>query len=277
MTAREKQHYMSRISEVFKALRKEGKRAFMPFLTAGDPNLDFTVRLMHTLADEGCSLLEIGIPYSDPIADGPVIQASYTRALTSGIRLSDIFRTFSQTLPKLPVPAVAMVSYAIVLRHGLDTFLDRARDCGLAGLIVPDLPIEECGELRERCLANGLDLVQLVTPTTPRNRAVAIAQLSTGFLYYVSVAGITGERNELPPSVVENVTWLRQQTPLPVCVGFGVSRPEHVRMIAAVADGIIVGSAFVRRIAEVPQKGEETVIHEIRQFARSLITAMSNQ
>ena len=183
----------------------------------------------------------------------------------------------SRTAPELPAPVVAMVSYAIVLRHGLADFVKQARDCGLSGLIVPDLPIEECEELREQCLASSLDLIQLVTPTTPRERAVAIVQKSTGFLYYVSVAGITGERNELPRSVVENVAWLRQQTSLPICVGFGVSRPDHVRMIAPVADGIIVGSAFVRRIAEVPEKGPDAVIEEIRQFARSLIGALSNE
>ena len=268
---------MSRISEVFDALRNQGKLAFMPFITAGDPDLKFTSRLMQALAEEGSSFLEIGFPYSDPIADGPVIQASYTRALTSGIRVNDIFAMFSRTLPGLPIPVVAMVSCAIVLRHGLAAFVNQARDCGLAGLIVPDLPIEECAELRERCLTSGLDLIQLVTPTTPRERALAIVQKSTGFLYYVSVAGITGERKELPQSVVENVTWLRQQTSLPICVGFGISRPEHVRMIAPVADGVIVGSAFVRRIAEVPEKGPDVVIEEIRQFARLLLESLANE
>lgn len=265
---------MSAISEVFSSLRNQKRRALMPFLTAGDPDLAFTATLMEVLAEEGCSLLEIGIPYSDPIADGPVIQASYTRALASGIRLNDIFQMFSQTLPALSVPVVAMVSYAIIHRHKVADFVNRARDCGLAGLIVPDLPVEECETLRERCLASGLDLVQLVTPTTPQERASAIAQRTTGFLYYVSVAGITGERNELPPSVVQNVSRLRQQTSLPICVGFGISRPEHVRMIAPVADGVIVGSAFVRRIAEIPTKDRNVVIEDIRQFARSLLAAM---
>lgn len=265
---------MSVIDEVFNSLRTQKKRALMPFLTAGDPDLAFTAKLMELLAEEGCSLLEIGIPYTDPIADGPVIQASYTRALAAGIRLNDIFAMFSRTLPGLSVPVVAMVSYAIVHCYGTAAFVERARESGVAGLIVPDLPLEECENLRQRCLASDLDLIQLVTPTTPRERAVAIAQRTTGFLYYVSVAGITGERNELPPSVVQNVTWLRQQTALPICVGFGISRPQHVRMIAPVADGIIVGSAIVRRLAEVPNKTRDVVGEEIREFTRSLLAAM---
>jgi len=265
---------MSAVSTVFKQLRQHGKKALMPFLTAGDPNLEFTEEVIQLLSEEGCALLELGFPYSDPIADGPVIQASYTRALRSGVKVDAVFDTVARVVPKVATPIVGMVSYAIVLRRGLQRFVEAARSSGLAGLIVPDLPVEESSELRAVCDEADLDLIQLITPTTPRPRAIEIAQKSRGFIYYVSVAGITGERSELPATVVENVAWLRQQTDLPICVGFGVSRPEHARMVAQVADGVIVGSAFVRRISEAATRPKEEVLRELQQFARSLLSAL---
>lgn len=265
---------MSAVSTVFQQLRQHGKKALMPFLTAGDPNLEFTEEAIQLLSEEGCALLELGFPYSDPIADGPVIQASYTRALRSGVKVDAVFDTVARVVPKVATPIVGMVSYAIVLRRGLQRFVEAARSSGLAGLIVPDLPVEESSELRAVCDEADLDLIQLITPTTPRPRAIEIAQKSRGFIYYVSVAGITGERSELPASVVENVAWLRQQTDLPICVGFGVSRPEHARMVAQVADGVIVGSAFVRRISEAATRPKEEVLRELQQFARSLLSAL---
>ena len=266
--------HMSAVSTVFQQLRQHGKKALMPFLTAGDPNLEFTEEVIQLLSEEGCALLELGFPYSDPIADGPVIQASYTRALRSGVKVDAVFDTVARVVPKVATPIVGMVSYAIVLRRGLQRFVEAARSSGLAGLIVPDLPVEESSELRAVCDEADLDLIQLITPTTPRPRAIEIAQKSRGFIYYVSVAGITGERSELPASVVENVAWLRQQTDLPICVGFGVSRPEHARMVAQVADGVIVGSAFVRRISEAATRPKEEVLRELQQFARSLLSAL---
>lgn len=265
---------MSAITDLFQQLRAKGQKAFMPFITAGDPDLDFTVEVIQALAAEGASLLELGFPYSDPIADGPVIQASYTRALKAGLRVRDIFATIARLTPSLPIPLVGMVSYAIILRRGIEAFVKSSQESGLAGLIVPDLPVEEADPLAEVCDHAGLDLIQLITPTTPRARATQIAAHCRGFIYYVSVAGITGERDQLPASVVDNVGWLRTQTPLPICVGFGISRPEHVRMIAPVADGLIVGSAFVRRIAEAGQKPRELVLTEIRELARALIAPL---
>lgn len=265
---------MSAISNVFRELRQHGKKALMPFLTAGDPDLQFTQEVIQLLSEEGCALLELGFPYSDPIADGPVIQASYTRALQTGVKVDAVFDTVARVAPKVATPIVGMVSYAIVLRRGIRKFVETARSSGLAGLIVPDLPVEESGDLRAVCNEANIDLIQLITPTTPRPRAIDIAQKSRGFIYYVSVAGITGERSELPASVVDNVAWLRQQTDLPICVGFGVSRPEHAQMVAQVADGVIVGSAFVRRISEAATRPKHEVLLELRQFARSLLSAL---
>ena len=216
----------------------------------------------------------MGIPYSDPVADGPVIQASYTRALDHKIKLAEILAMVGQLAPQVTTPIVTMVSYAIVFRHGLERYVADAKAAGVAGAIVPDLPVEEAGPLADICRREDFSLIQLITPTTPRDRALRIAERTTGFIYYVSVTGITGERTSLPPEIVENVAWLRSQTPLPICIGFGISRPEHVRMLAPVADGLIVGSAIVRRIAEAATKPREQVLKEIDAYAAELLAAL---
>ena len=172
------------------------------------------------------------------------------------------------------MPIVTMVSYAIVYRHGLEKYVADAKAAGVAGAIVPDLLVEEAGPFSEICRREDFSLIQLVTPTTPRERALRIASSSTGFLYYVSVTGITGERQALPAEVTENVSWLRSQTDLPICIGFGVSQPEHVRLLSPVADGLIVGSAFVRRMATAADRRRADVLAEIGDFANSLIDAL---
>jgi tryptophan synthase alpha chain len=265
---------MSAIDQLFKNLRTEGRKAFMPFITAGDPDLDFTAAALRTLVERGSSLCELGIPYSDPIADGPVIQASYVRALDNRIKLSGILKMLGRVTPELSAPVVTMVSYAIVYRHGPEKYVAAARAAGVAGAIVPDLPADESEQLAEACRREDFSLIQLITPTTPRDRAKRIAERTTGFIYYVSVAGITGERKELPPEIVDNVAWLREQTPLPICIGFGISRPEHVRMLAPVADGLIVGSAIVRRMAEAGEKPRDQVLREIGQYVDELLAAI---
>jgi tryptophan synthase alpha chain len=265
---------MPSIDELFHSLRASGRKALMPFITAGDPDLDFTAAALKTLVDAGCPICELGIPYSDPIADGPVIQASYTRALEKKIKLADIFAMLKKTTPALKAPVVTMVSYAIVFRHGIEKFAADAKASGVAGLIVPDLPVEEAGSLSEICKRKNLSLIQLVTPTTPPERAKKIADETTGFIYYVSVAGITGERQLLPKDIVDNVTRLRGQTSLPICIGFGISRPEHVKLLAPVADGLIVGSAIVRRMAEVGEKSREQVLGEIGGYVKELMAAL---
>jgi tryptophan synthase alpha chain len=168
-----------------------------------------------------------------------------------------------------------MVSYAIIYRHGLEQYVDDVAARGLEGLIVPDLPVEESAALAKICSARDISLIQLVTPTTPRERAVRIAATSTGFLYYVSVAGITGERTELPPELVDNVGWLRTQTDLPICIGFGISKPEHVKLLAPVADGLIVGSAIVRRIATAEKEPREKVLREVSNYVAELLAALN--
>jgi tryptophan synthase alpha chain len=272
---------MNRIDALFSRLRRDGRRALMPFLTAGDPDLATTAALITEVVARGAHLVEVGIPYSDPIADGPVISASYHRALERGIRLDQILptlRTLRTETADGPVnfaPLVTMVSYAIVHRVGVDRYLGEAADSGVDGLIVPDLPVEESGGLRKQTEARSLKLIQLVTPTTPRDRAVRIARTTTGFLYYVSVAGITGERRALPAELTDNVAWLRSQTDLPICIGFGISTPEHVRQLAPVADGLIVGSAIVRRLVEAQNLSRPELVSQIGAFVGELAEALA--
>jgi tryptophan synthase alpha chain len=265
---------MSSIDQLFSKLRREQRKAFMPFVTAGDPDLAFTAAVLKELSGRGCHLCELGIPYSDPIADGPVVQASYTRALEHKIKLAQILAMAKETTPSLSCPVVTMVSYAIIYRHGLAKYVSDAKAAGIAGAIVPDLLVEEAGELSAICKKEDFSLIQLVTPTTPRDRAIRIAESSSGFLYYVSVTGITGERSQLPPELLENVSWLRSRTQLPICIGFGISTPEHVKLLAPVADGLIVGSAVVRRVAEAATKPREQVLKSVGEYAASLLAAL---
>jgi tryptophan synthase alpha chain len=267
---------MSTIDDLFARLRRDGRKALMPFVTAGDPDLATTAAALQEFSRRGAHLCEVGIPYSDPIADGPVIQASYTRALEKRIKLRHILSMLGETVPRLACPVVTMVSYAIVYRHGAAAYVAEARAAGMAGAIVPDLPVEESEELATICREADFSLIQLVTPTTPRERAVQIARTSTGFLYYVSVTGITGERRELPAELIENVRWLRGQTELPICIGFGISTPDHVRLLSPVADGLIVGSAIVRRLAECGSRLSEQVLAETGNYVGELLAALAD-
>lgn len=265
---------MSKIDQLFATLRGENKKAFMPFITAGDPDLEFTKSVIQELDRRGCSMCEIGIPYSDPIADGPVIQASYTRALDKKIKLEQIFQMIAEVAPSVSMPLVTMVSYAIIFRHGLEAYVQRAKAAGVSGAIVPDLLAEEAGEFSAICKREDFSLIQLVTPMTPKERALKIASTSTGFLYYVSVVGITGERTELPPELVDNVGWLRSQTDLPICIGFGISQPEHVKLLGPVSDGLIVGSAIVKRVAVAEKEGVEATVRSVGDYVDELMAAL---
>ena len=264
---------MSSIDELFDRLKQNDQKAFMPFVTAGDPHLDFTEELLVALDKAGCQLAEVGIPYSDPIADGPVIQASYTRALERDLRLDDIFAMLQRTTAKIKMPVVTMVSYAIIYRTGIDEFLCSAMAAGVAGAIVPDLPVDESAVLAAKCCELDFSLIQLITPTTENQRAIEILEQATGFIYYVSVTGITGERTELPDDLTEKTSWLRQQTQLPICIGFGISQPEHVQLLKPVSDGVIVGSAIVRRIAKATTDSipKPEVIDDVVQFVTEMM------
>lgn len=263
---------MSAIDDLFVSLRASSRKALMPFITAGDPDAPTTAAILEASIAAGADMCEVGVPYSDPIADGPVIQASYQRALDRKFKLSQVFDIGKQVTAKATAPLVTMVSYAIIYRVGLAKYIAQAKAAGYAGAIVPDLLVEEADELSTICRDQDFSLIQLVTPTTPRKRQVAIANSSSGFLYYVSVTGITGERSALPEDLVDSVGWLRGETDLPICIGFGISSAETAGKLAPVADGLIVGSAVVRRIAE--SKTRDDAVANVTSFVQELRTAI---
>jgi tryptophan synthase alpha chain len=262
------------IAAVFAANRAAGRKALAPFVTAGDPDLDTTGAVLEAVDRAGGSLCELGVPYSDPIADGPVIQASYTRALDAGITIEALLAMTKAAAARVSMPILAMASYSIIFRRGIGRFVADAKAAGLAGFVVPDLPVEESDELEAACRDAGLALVRLVTPTTPPERAEAIARRSTGFLYCVSVAGVTGARTDLPPGLIDRVKWLRTKTDVPILVGFGISTPEQARAVAEVADGVIVGSALVRHLAEAASKPREKLVRGVEDYVGRLVAAM---
>ena len=235
---------MNPIDALFASRRAAKRPAFLPFLPAGDPDLAFTEELLPAVASNGADLIEVGFPFSDPIADGPIIQASYTRALNAKLKLPELFAALART--KLAVPMVGMVSYSLIFKMGLDAFLKAAKAANLSGVVVPDLPVEEAEELSKRCRDADFKLILLVAPTTTPQRAEKVVKACSGFVYVVSVVGITGERTMVFQPARDLVKRLRNLTDLPLCVGFGISQPEHVREVGEFADGAIVGSALVK-------------------------------
>jgi tryptophan synthase alpha chain len=260
---------MNLVDSTFARLRAEGRKAFGPFITAGDPDIGTTSGLLPMLPDAGADLIEVGFPFSDPIADGPVVQASYTRALDRGLKIASVFdaiRTATKT-PGFQTPVLGMVSYSLIYRRGPEVFVAQAKEAGLSGLIVPDLVADEADEFAAVCRQADCKLVLLVTPTTTPARAEKIVKLCTGFVYCVSVVGITGERDRLPEALTAQLARLRTVTDLPLCVGFGVSRPDHVRHLRDIADGVIVGSALVKKLE---QGGPAAVVQAVRELSAAL-------
>src|SRR5262245_51904661 len=260
------------ISQTFHALGAKKQIALMPFVPAGYPDLATTASVLPALEQAGASIIEVGIPFSDPIADGPVIQAAFTDALKNKLYLNDIFKTIGQARASVSIPLVAMVSYSIVFRYGLPRFLTNAKMAGFDGLILPDLPPPEAQSVCDQIRAAGLDTILLVAPTTAPQRRKEIASLCSGFVYYLSISGITGERQELPKDLRENVTQLRAVAGKPVCVGFGISRPEHVKQLSDLADGAIVGSALVRRMKENLAEGPEKIAQAVGKYCTELLS-----
>ncbi len=265
---------MGRINAIFSDLRRRGDRALMPFITAGDPGLSTSAALLPALERAGASIVELGIPFSDPIADGPIIQASMTRALERGVRVEQVFEAIAEQRDRVELGLIAMVSYSIVHRIGLKRFVEQAKAAGIDGFIFPDLPVEESRPAADAVREAGLILSMLISPTTPAERAERIARASSGFLYVLSRAGITGERATLPAELPERIARLRDVTDLPIAVGFGIGSAEQVSRVVSVADAAIVGTALVRRIADAAQGGPEQVVSAAESFTRELATGL---
>ncbi len=242
---------MNAVESLFSGLRATKRAAFIPFVPAGDPDLAFTRELLTALPGCGADLIEVGVPFSDPIADGPVIQASYTRALAAGFKLRGLYETCAAVTqsPGYATPLVAMASYSLVWKRGPAQFITDCLMHGIAGAVVPDLPIEEAENLSKLSRNHNFALTLLVTPTTSPERAERAARACTGFVYVVSLVGITGEAAKLSDSLAEMLGDLRNLTDRPLCVGFGVSRPEQVAWLGQLCDGVIVGSALAKLMA----------------------------
>jgi tryptophan synthase alpha chain len=268
---------MNPIDALFHELRSQGRKAFMPFVTAGDPDIAFTRELLPVVAAAGANLIEVGFPFSDPIADGPVIQASYTRALDRNLKLAEIFAA-TRDVAKRPgwaTPMVAMASYSLLFKKGPTQFIAEAQAAGLSGAVVPDLPVEEAGELAKLASDCDFKLILLVTPTTSPQRAEKVVQACSGFVYVVSVVGITGERDRMPVDLRDQIARLRGMTDLPLCVGFGVSRPEHVRGLKDLADGVIVGSALVKKLDGAGSTdGRAKALRDVESLVKELSAAL---
>jgi tryptophan synthase alpha chain len=259
---------VSRIDHAFRQLRSRGERALIPFFTAGDPSLGTTRELLVEATRQGADLLELGVPFSDPLADGPVIQRASERALAQGVTLSRVMDLVREARGLVGIPIVLLTYYNPVLAFGLKAFAGTAVEAGVDGVIVPDLPPEEAGPLAREARAAGLDLIHLVAPTSPPARIRMIARKSHGFAYAVSLTGVTGARAELPPDLTDYLRELRSVTTKPICVGFGISTPEQVRAIAPYADGVIVGSAIVRQVEA--HQGSDRLVAEVGRFIASL-------
>ena len=262
---------MSRIGDAFKAAKRAKRAAFVPYITAGDPSLERTVDLVRALAAAGADVLELGVPFSDPIADGPTNQRAAERALASGTSLAGVLAAVEIVRRDLATPIV-LFSYANpVLRYGLERFAADAAAAGVDGLLFTDVPAEEMERFSGPLGDAGIDLIMLVTPTSSRRRMKAAAELGGGFLYLVSRTGVTGARQDLDAELEANVRSARKASKLPVAVGFGISSAEQVARVARLADGVVVGSAIVSRIGALGDVKE--LLPEIEAFARTLSEA----
>ncbi len=239
---------MNRIDRMFSRLRKRGETALIPFITTGDPDIATTEALVLEMERQGADLIELGLPFSDPLADGPTIQAASNRALVNEINARVLFEMVSRLRKKTDIPLVLMGYCNPLFQYGIEEFARDAAEAGIDGTIIPDLPIDEAAQWGSAAREHGICNIFLVAPNTPDARMKKIAKASKGFIYYVSVTGITGARTALPPELSEGLRHVREFTKKPVAVGFGISEPDQVRMLSEVADGIIVGSAIVRII-----------------------------
>lgn len=257
---------MSKISEAFK-----DTKAFIPFITGGDPSLEITEQLLYAMEEAGADIIEIGIPFSDPIAEGPVIQAANERALAAGCTTDRLFETVKKAREKVQVPMVFLTYLNPIFTYGKERFMERCRECGIQGVIVPDMPFEEKGELREVCREYGVEIISLIAPTS-HERITAIAKEAEGYIYCVSSLGVTGMRKEISTDIQGMVDKVRQATKVPCAVGFGISTPEQAQKMAAVSDGVIVGSRIVKIVEEY---GEKAVPY-VKEYVGNMKKALKN-
>lgn len=250
---------MRRIEDTFARCRDAGRAAFMPYLVAGDPDLQTTARLLPAFAENGADLIELGVPFSDPMADGPTNQRAAERALKSGTTLRGVLDMVKAVRASVPIPINLMGYYNPFFHYGLERFFRDAAEAGVDGLIVPDLQPDDAAEVRSYADAAGVATIFLIAPTSTPERLACVARESRGFVYAVSLSGVTGERTSLPPDLASFVERAKAVIPLPLAVGFGISTPAMAQGVADVADGVIVGSAIVKRIEAAVEAGRDPV------------------
>jgi tryptophan synthase alpha chain len=258
---------VGRIQDKLNRLKHQGEKALVIYLTAGDPTFDDTREIIRSLDRAGVDILEIGVPFSDPTADGPVIQAASQRALKQGATLANILDLTENIRRFSDIPIVLFGYYNPIFIYGCHSFARRAKDAGVDGILVVDLPFEESGELRKYTDACGLDFISLIAPTTTDARIKKIGAQASGFLYYISITGVTGTAKPQPEDVRKDVQRIKKLTPLPIVVGFGITTPEEAAEIAPCADGIVVGSAFVKLIEA--NSGRADLISKTASFAKA--------
>lgn len=264
---------MSRIEEVFVALKREGKKGLVPFITAGDPNLDVTTELMVELAHAGAAIIELGVPFSDPMADGPVIQRASERALRHGFGLEAVLETAAKARKRIDTPVVLFSYYNPLLQFGLDNLVGEAKKSGIDGVLVTDLTPEEAEPFSVPLRANDIDMIFLVAPTSTDERLRMIGERASGFIYAVSRTGVTGQRDELSAMAKKLVQRVRQFSELPVAVGFGISTKEQVAETLSYADAAVVGSAIVAEIERCANSKD--IVGRVGEFVRGLVPESS--
>ena len=262
----------SKLDHAFSQLRQRGEKALIAYVMAGDPSLQETEQLVVELEQAGADIIELGVPFSDPIADGPVIQQAAERALRSGTSLQAILEMVTRIRARTQIPLVLMAYYNNIHAFGYERFCKEAAQAGVDGLILPDMPPDEAGPLKGPAAAAGIPLIFLLAPTSTEARRAFVSRQSQGFVYYVSLTGITGAKLLNLADVGKNVEKIRKVTSLPVAVGFGVATPEDAAKVAAIADGVIVGSAIVKQIAA--HREAPDMVKQVAEFVRSLKTAM---
>lgn len=251
---------MSKISDAF-----ENGKAFIGFVTAGDPDLETSEKIMVKMAQAGCDLIEIGIPFSDPIAEGPVIQEANIRSLSNGTTTDKVFELTERVSKQVDIPLVYMTYLNVLFKYGYDRFLEKAKKSGISGVIIPDMPFEEKEELQSVADTYGIDVISLIAPTS-ENRIKMIAAQARGFIYEVSSLGVTGVRSEIKTDLAAITKAVREATDVPAAIGFGINTPEQAKKYAAVADGVIVGSAIVRIVAEHGKNAPEKVYNYVKSM-----------
>ena len=256
------------IAETFRNLRRKGQKALIPYVMGGDPDVARSEQIVRTLVAAGADIIELGIPFSDPLADGPAIQEAGQRAIRKGVICEDLFKMVARLRKDISVPLVFMTYYNPVFHFGLAKFCNRCAKSGVSGLIVPDLPLEESLPLEKETRRTGLDLIYLATPTSPPERVEKLAQHTRGFLYYVSRTGVTGARQSLPSDLVGNIRRIRKMTDIPIGVGFGIKDAKQATKVAKVADAVIIGSAIVRIVEEYGESPE--LVPRLTEFARPI-------